>query len=175
MEQQLKEMSLDAANKYMRDQMISQNATEPVNNLMKFINNGVTSDSFTAAQLAQFVLKLNPSNPTAKRILKEGSKNYKQDIIKVWNQIWNGYKSDPKSFTSKTVNSGQIYNVNELMQSWTAQHSGSGLAQEYFKDQSMIKLDQLARTDDALNVVRNNNYDKIKNKFTQDLNYIVNK
>ena len=55
------------------------------------------------------------------------------------------------------------------MQSWTAQHSGSGLAQEYFKDQSMIKLDQLARTDDAFNVVRNNNYDKIKNKFTQDL------
>ena len=168
------EMSLDAANKYMRDQMISQNATEPVNNLMKFINNGVTSDSFTAAQLAQFVLKLNPSEPTAKRILKEGSKNYKPDIVKVWNQIWSGYKADPNKFTSEKVNSGQIYNVNNLMQSWTAQHSGSGLAQEYFKDQSMIKLDQLARTDDAFNVVRNNNYDKIKNKFTQDLNYIVN-
>ena len=168
------EMSLDAANKYMRDQMISQNATEPVNNLMKFINNGVTSDSFTAAQLAQFVLKLNPSEPTAKRILKEGSKNYKPDIVKVWNQIWSGYKADPNKFTSEKVNSGQIYNVNNLMQSWTAQHSGSGLAQEYFKDQSMIKLDQLARTDDAFNVVRNNNYDKIKNKFTQDLTYIVN-
>lgn len=168
------EMSLDAANKYMRDQMISQNATEPVNNLMKFINNGVTSDSFTAAQLAQFVLKLNPSEPTAKRILKEGSKNYKPDIVKVWNQIWSGYKADPNGFTSEKVNSGQIYNVNNLMQSWTAQHSGSGLAQEYFKDQSMIKLDQLSRVDDAMNVVRNNNYDKIKNKFTQDLNYIVN-
>jgi hypothetical protein len=167
------EMSLDAANKYMRDQMISQNATEPVNNLMKFINNGVTSDSFTAAQLAQFVLKLNPSEPTAKRILKEGSKNYKPDIVKVWNQIWSGYKSDPNGFTARTVNSGQIYNVNNLMQSWTATHSGSGLAQEYFNDQSMIKLDQLARTDDALNVVRNNNYDKIRTKFTQDINYIV--
>jgi len=168
-------MSLDAANDYIRDNMISQNATEPVNNLMKFINNGVTGNSFTAPQLAQFVLKLNSSNPTATRILKEGnSKNNKQDIIKVWNQIWNGYKSDSKSFISKTVKSGQIYNLNELMQSWTVQHSGSGLAIEYSKDKSMIKLDQLARTEDALNVVRNNNYDKIKNKFTQDLQYIVN-
>ena len=157
----------------MCEYQLAQNATEPVNNLMKFINNGV--NRFTAAQLAQFVLNFNPSEPTAKRILKEGSKNYKPDIVKVWNQIWNGYKSDPNGFIVKTVNSGQIYNVNELMRNWTATHSGSSLAQEYFKDPSMIKLDQLSRTNDALNVVRNNNYDKIRSKFTQDLNYIVDK
>ena len=47
-------------------------------------------------------------------ILKEGSKNYKPDIVKVWNQIWSGYKADPNGFTTRTVNSGQIYNVNNL-------------------------------------------------------------
>ena len=168
------EMSLDAANKFMRDQMITQNATEPVNNLMKFINNGVTGNSFSAAQIAQFVLKLNPSDPIAKKIMKEGSKNYKPEIIKVWNSVWNNYKADPAKFTTKNVNSGQIYNANALMQSWVVKHSGSELAQVYFKDASMIKLNQLARTDDALNQVRNTNYDKIRTKFTQDLNYIVN-
>jgi hypothetical protein len=173
------EMSLDAANKYMRDQVINKNAIEPVNNLMKHINNGVTSDSssnsFTAAQLAKMVIKLNPSNELAKKILKEGSKNYKPDIVKVWNQLWNDYKSNPTEFINRHVNAGSIFQLNRVMQSWTAQHSGSGLAQEYFKDSSMIKLDQLARTNDALNVVRSNNYDKIRNKFTQDLKYIVNK
>lgn len=167
-------MSLDAANQLMRNQMITQHATEPVNNLMKFINNGVTSNSFSAAQLAQFVLKLNPSDPTAKKIMKEGSKNYKPDIVKVWNNVWNSYKADPAGFTNKNVNSGQIYNVNALMQSWVVKHSGSDLAQGYFKDPSMIKLNQLSRTDDALNQVRNTNYDKIRNKFTADIKYIVN-
>jgi hypothetical protein len=167
------EMSLDAANKLMRDQMISQNATEPVNNLMKFINNGVTSNSFTAAQLAKMVIMLNPSNTLAKTILKEGSKNYKPDIVKVWNQLWTGYKSNPDEFISRHSTAGTIFQLNKVMQSWTQHHSGSALAQEYFKDPSMLKLDQLSRTMDGLNIVRDNNYDKIKNKFTQDLNYIV--
>ena len=169
------EMSIDASNKFMRDEMISQHATEPVNNLMKYINNGVVGESFTAANLAQIVLKFNPSDPLAKKIMKEGSKNYKPEIVKVWNNIWASYKANPSAFTNKNVNSGQIYNVNELMQSWTSQHSGSELAKEYFNDPSMLQLNQLARTDDALNVVRNNNYDKIRTKFTQDLTYIVDK
>jgi hypothetical protein len=170
-------MSIDGANKFFKDQMMTQNATEPVNNLMKFINNGVTSmesgNSFTAAQLAKMVIMLNPSNPLAKTILKEGSKNYKPDIIKVWNGIWNDYKSNPNEFITRHSTAGTIFQLNKVMQSWTAHHSGSALAQEYFKDPSMIKLDQLSRTNDALNIVRDNNFDKIKNKFTQDLNYIV--
>ena len=166
-------MSIDGANQMMRNQMISQHATEPVSNLMKFIQNGVDTDVFTAAQLAQFVLKLNPSDPTAKKIMREGSKNYKPDIVKVWNSVWQSYNADPAGFTQRTVNSGQIYNMNELMQSWSSKHSGSNLAQTYFNDASMVKLNQLSRTDDALNMVRNQNYDKIKSKFTADLNYIV--
>jgi len=166
-------MSIDAANQLMRTQMISEHATEPVSNLMKFVQNGVNSNSFTAAQIAQFVLKLNPSDPLAKKIMKEGSKNYRPEIIKVWNSVWQSYNADPTGFTQRTVNSGQIYNINELMQSWATKHAGSELSKTYFGDQSMVKLNQLARTDDALNSVRNKNYDKIRNKFTTDLNYIV--
>ena len=169
------EMSIDGANKLMKDQMISQYATEPVNNLMKYINNGVVGESFTAAGLATMVIKLNPSNALAKKILKEGSKNYKPDIVKVWNQLWEEYKSNPNEFTNKHTQAGSIFQLNKVMQSWTAQNSGSELAKEYFNDPSMLQLDQLSRTTDALNVVRNNNYDKIRNKFTQDLNYIVEK
>jgi hypothetical protein len=168
------EMSIDGANKLMKDQMISQYATEPVNNLMKYINNGVKSEKlFTAAQLAKMVIMLNPSNTLAKKILKEGSKDYKPDIVKVWNQLWDEYKSNPNEFTNKHTQAGTIFQLNKVMQSWTTHHSGSELAKEYFNDPSMLQLDQLSRTTDALNIVRNNNYDKIRNKFTQDLNYII--
>lgn len=168
-------MSIDAANEMIQDQLITQTATAPVSNLMKFINQGATTNAFTAAQLAQFVLNFNPSQPLAKKILKEGSKNYKPDILKVWNTIWDSYKKDPTSFTNKTVGSGQMFNVNKLMQNWSVQHSGDGLSVAYFKDPSMIDLQQLGRTSKAMNEIRNKNYDKIETKFENDLTEIVRK
>jgi hypothetical protein len=170
-----KVMSIDAANEMIEDQLITQNATAPVSNLMKFINQGATTNTFTAAQLAQFVLNFNPSQPLAKKILKEGSKNYKPDILKVWNTIWDSYKKDPASFTNKTVSSGQMFNVNKLMQNWSVQHSGDGLSVAYFKDPSMVDLHQLGRTSRAMNEIRNKNYDKIETKFQNDLTEIVRK
>ena len=172
------EMSIDAANKLTTDALITQNA-EPVNNLMTYINNGVTSmesgNSFTAAQLAKMVIMLNPSNTLAKTILKEGSKNYKPDIVKVWNQLWNEYKTDSPKFITKHVKAGTIFQLNDVMKSWTATHSGDELAKVYSQDPSMVKLDQFSRQMAALEITKNNNYTKIKNKFTSDINVIINK
>jgi hypothetical protein len=170
--------SLDGLNQTMRDQLIEQNATEPVTNLMTMLQNGINSPNgslFTAAQIAQFITKLNPSHPLANKVLREGSKNYLPDIKKAWSAIWQDYKSDPNSFIKETVSSGQIYNMNSLMRSWSTKHSGLELARVYNSDQSMIKLEQLSRTDDALNIIRNQNYDKIRDKFREDLTYITRK
>jgi len=166
--------TFDELQKMSREKMIDQNATDGVDHLMKTIQNGVNSDSFTAAQLAAMVVKLNPSDPTAKRILKEGSnaKN-KAAILKVWSNVWESYSNDPTSFTRRTTESGQIYNLNASLQAWASQHSASTLAQSYFGDKSILQLQQMSRVDDALNMVRNQNYDNIRNKFRQDLNYIV--
>ena len=168
--------SLDELNNMMRNQVIDQNASEPVTKLMTMLQNGINNpdgSQFTAAQIAQFVSKLNPSDPTAKKILKEGSKNYLPDIKRVWNSVWQDYKSNPNEFVRKTVRSGQIYNMNNLMRDWSTKHAGNSLAQQYSREKSMIQLEQLARTDDALNMIRNKNYDKIRNKFAEDLQYIV--
>ena len=166
--------TFDELQEMSREQMIDQNATDGVSHLMKTIQNGVSTNSFTAAQLAAMVVKLNPSDPTANRILKEGSnaKN-KAAILKVWSNVWQSYSDDPSTFTRKTTNSGQIYNLNASLQAWASQHSATDLAKGYFGDKSLMQLQQMSRVDDALNIVRNQNYDNIRNKFKQDLNYIV--
>jgi hypothetical protein len=167
--------TFDELQKMSREQMIDQNATAGVNHLMQTIQNGVNTNSFTAAQLAAMVVKLNPSDPTAKRILKEGSNpSNKQAILKVWSNVWKTYSDDPTSFVRRTTDSGQIYNLNAALQTWASQHSATTLAQGYFGDKSIMELQQMSRVDDALNIVRNQNYDNIRNKFRQDLNYIVN-
>jgi hypothetical protein len=166
--------TFDELQKMSRETMIDQKATDGVDHLMKIIQNGVTTGAFTAAQLAQMVTKLNPSDPTAKRILKEGSSAQNLAAIKkVWGSVWQSYTSDPTAFTRRTADNGQIYNLNASLQTWATQHSAKGLAITYFGDKSIMELQQMSRVDDALNVVRNENYDNIKNKFREDLTYIV--
>jgi hypothetical protein len=170
--------SLDALNEMMRNQMIDQNATEPVTNLMTMLQNAINAPNgslLTAAEIAQYVTNFDLNNPLAKKILKEGSKNYLPQIKKVWNSIWEQYKNDPTTFIREKTQSGSIYNVNRLLRNWSTANSGLELARVYNSDQSMIKLEQLSRTDDALNVIRNQNYDKIRDKFRKDLNYITKK
>jgi hypothetical protein len=152
-------------------------ANEPIKALMGMIQLGVTSNGgsqFTAAQLAKMITKINPSDPTAKKILKEGSspQNLKE-IQQVWGNIWNSYKKDPGGFAMKTASSGQIHNLHEVMKNWAGAHSATSLAQEFSKNQSLIQLEQLGRANMALETIRDKNYDNIKTKFTQDLNYIV--
>lgn len=166
--------TFDELQKMTREQMIDQNATDGVDHLMKTIQNGVNTGSFTAAQLAAMITKLNPSDKTALKILKEGSTASNLAAIKqVWQSVWTQYSSDPSSFTRRVTDNGQIYNLNNSLQEWAIKHSGSNLAQSYFGDDAIMKLQQLSRADDALNMVRNQNYDNLKNKFRQDLNYIV--
>jgi hypothetical protein len=171
--------TFDALQKMSRDQLIKDNAGGGTDALMKMIQMGVTSPSgsqFTAAQLAKMITKLNPSDPTAKRILKEGSspENLKQ-IKQVWDNVWNSYTKDPDGFTMRVANSGQIHNLHEVMKNWAGAHSATSLAQDFTKNQSLIQLEQLGRAEMALNIVRNKNYDNIKTKFSQDLHHIVKK
>jgi hypothetical protein len=166
--------TFDELQRMSRETMIDQKATDGVSHLMKTIQNGVTTGSFTAAQLAQMVTKLNPSDPTAKRILREGSSPQNLAAIKkVWASVWESYTNDPTAFTRRTADNGQIYNLNSSLQTWATQHSASELAIGYFKDKSILGLQQMSRVDDALNNVRNQNYDNIRNKFRTDLGYIV--
>jgi hypothetical protein len=171
--------TFDELQKMSREQLIKNNAGGGVDALMKMIQAGVTSNGgsqFTAAQLAKMITKLNPSDPTAKRILAEGStpENLKQ-IQQVWSNVWNNYKKDPNGFAMKAASSGQIHNLHEVMKNWAGAHSATSLAQDFSKNQSLVQLEQLGRADMALNQVRNKNYDNIKTKFSQDLNYIVKK
>jgi hypothetical protein len=166
--------TFDELQRMSRETMIDQKATNGVDHLMKTIQNGVTTGSFTAAQLAQMITKLNPSDPTAKRILKEGSSAQNLAAIKkVWGSVWKDYTNDPTAFTRRTADNGQIYNLNASLQTWATQHAATGVAKLYFKDEAIMELQQMSRVDDALNVVRNQNYDNIRNKFRQDLGYIV--
>ena len=168
--------TFDDLQKLGNEQLISQNATEPVNNLMTMIQNGVDSGSFTSAQLATFVKQFNPSNKIATQILKEGSTAANLvEIKKAWSGIWSEFKTNAPKFTNTYASSGQIYNVNDVMRKWSASHSGSGLSKQYFGNENMIKLEQLARTTDALSIVEDQNFTKIKNKFSQDLSFIVSK
>jgi len=167
--------SFDEIQRMSEDQLAS-GMVESGNHLMKTIQNGVNSDSFTAAQLAKMITKLNPSEPTAKRILKEGStpENLKE-IQEVWNNIWTSYKSDPDGFTMETAGSGQIYNLYEVVKNWAGTHSATSLAKDFSSNESLLQLEQLGRAAKALNETRNKNYANIKTKFAQDLNYIVKK
>jgi len=168
--------TFDQLQQMTKDELIDQNATQPVNNLMTYIQYAVDNPSgslLTAAQLAQFVKNFHSTNPTALRILKEGSKNNMADIKKVWDGIYKQYQSDPEGFIRKYTGSGQMYNVNTLFKSWASQNTGQTLAQNYLKDDQMIKLEQLQRSHIALRDIENANYKRIKNKFTTDLNYVI--
>jgi hypothetical protein len=169
--------TFDELQKMSKEQMIKSNATGGTQALMNMIQmgvNGPDGEKFTAAQLAKLITKLNPSDPTANRILKEGSspENLKQ-IKQVWDNVWNSYSKDPEGFVLKTAGSGQIYNLHETMKSWVAGHSGSSLARQFLSNNDLIKLEQTGRAQTELMNTRIKNYDNIKAKFSQDLNYIV--
>lgn len=168
--------TFDQLQKMSRDQMLN-GALEGGDHIMKTIQNGVNSDSFTAAQLAQFLdkLSLNKSDRAlVNNVIANGSTAAnKVQMKKLWENVWNAYSNNSKEYIKGLANTGQLYNLNDILKSWTSKHQGSKLTELYSSGESVIKLEQLTRVDDALNVIRNNNFNNIKKKFTEDLNYIV--
>jgi hypothetical protein len=157
------------------DSQILSNIYKPVTELITLVNNGVLSNELTAAQIAQFVTNFQTKNPIANKILKEGSKNYRNDIVKVWNSIYEEYKSDPQKFSEEKTSSGQIYNVNELMKNWSLMYSENSIAIAYNSSEAMDILQKFAKLHDSLNDIRNYNYDRINDSFKKDLTDITRK
>jgi len=168
--------TFDEIQKMSRDKMLD-GALDGGNHLMKTIQNGVDSDSFTSAQLAHFLskLSLNKTDRAAvNNVLNNGSTAAnKAQMKKLWGNIWSQYSNNSAGFIKDLANTGQLYNLNDAMGSWTSKHQGSKLTELYSTGDAITKLSQLTRVDDALNVVRNNNYNNIRKKFSEDLNYLV--
>lgn len=168
--------TFDDIQKMSRDQMLD-GAIEGGDHVMKSIQNGVNTNSFTAAQLAQFLDKTSLSTADrtlVNKVLTQGSTpaNLTQ-MKKLWSNIWDSYSNKPKDYIKGLANTGQLYNLNDIMKSWTSKHQGSKLTELYNSGDASLKLEQLTRVDDALNIVRNENFNNIRNKFTEDLNYLV--
>jgi hypothetical protein len=168
--------TFDELQRMSRDQMLN-GALEGGDHIMKTIQNGVNSGSFTAAQLAQFLDKLSlnkTDRALVNEVISKGSNPARMaEMKKLWGKVWTGYSSNSKEYVKSLANTGQLYNLNDILKSWTGQHQGSKLTELYNSGEAVMKLEQLTRVDDALNVVRNNNFNNIKKKFTEDLNYIV--
>jgi hypothetical protein len=169
------EYSFEQLQEIAKDNLIKNNAAEGTEHLMKTIQNGVATNSFSAVELATLVQTFNPSNATAQKILKEGSKNYMNDIKTVWNSIWSEYTNNPTSFIKDVAGNGKIHNTNKVMQHWVSLHSADDLAEKYLNDQSIVKLEQFSRQDKALLSIENDNYKRIKNQITNSLETIVQK
>jgi hypothetical protein len=170
--------TFDELQRISRNQMLS-GAVEGGNHLMKTIQNGITTGSFSASQLAQLILNFNPSHKVANKIIdagKAGSTDANKKLMKeAWNGIWTEYKKDNNSFIKKMADSGQLWEVNSYMQSWASLKQGDPLSKVYSNDPAIYNLQQLKRVDDALLQIRNQNYDNIRAKFKKDLNHIVSK
>ena len=170
--------TFDELQRMSRSQMLS-GAVEGGDHLMKTIQNGITTNSFSAAQLAQLILNFNPSHKTANKIInlgKEGSTDANKKLMKqAWNGVWSEYKKDNNGFIKKLADSGQLFEVNSYMQSWASLRQGDPLSKAYSNDPAIYELQQLKRVDDALLQIRNQNYDNIRTKFEKDLNFIVKK
>lgn len=168
--------TFDELQRMSRDQMLN-GAIEGGDHVMKTIQNGVNSGSFTAAQLAQFLdkLSLNKSDRAlVNEVISKGSNPARMaEMKKLWGKVWTDYSNNSQSYVKGLANTGQLYNLNDMLKSWTGQHQGSKLTELYNSGEAIMKLEQLTRVDDALNVVRNNNFNNIRKKFTEDLNYIV--
>ena len=151
-------------------------AQEGGDHLMKTIQNGVNSGTFTAAQLAFFVSKLSlnkADRATVDEVLKKGGSSNKPEMVRLWKNIWSQYSKNNNTFIKDLAGTGQLYNLNEAVSLYAEQHAGSKLTEMYSSGDAALKLNQLSRVDDALNVVRNNNISNIKKKFSEDLNRIV--
>jgi len=170
--------TFDELQRMSRNQMLS-GAVEGGDHLMKTIQNGITTGSFSASQLAQLILNFNPSHKVANKIIdagKAGSTDANKKLMKeAWNGIWTEYKKDNNSFIKKLADSGQLWEVNSYMQSWASLRQGDPVSKSYANDPAIYNLQQLKRADDALLQIRNQNYDNIRAKFEKDLNFIVSK
>lgn len=170
--------SFDALQKMSRDKMLS-GAVEGGDHLMKTIQNGITTNSFSAAQLARLILNFNPSHKLANKINdlgKAGSTDANKKLMKeAWGAIWTEYKKDNNGYIKKLADSGQLWEINSYMQSWASLRQGDPLSLAYQNDPAIYNLQQLKRVDDALLQIKEQNYTNIRAKFEKDLNFIVNK
>jgi len=170
--------TFDELQKMSRNQMLS-GAVEGGDHLMKTIQSGISTGSFSAAQLAQIILNFNPNNKLANKVLNQGkagsTASNKQLMKEAWNGIWTEYKKDNNGYIKKLADSGQLWEVNTYMQNWVSQHQGSNVSKVYNTGEGAYELQQLKRVDDALLEIRNKNYDNIRAKFEKDLTFIVNK
>jgi hypothetical protein len=170
--------SFDELQKMSRDKMLS-GAVEGGDHLMKTIQNGITTNSFSAAQLARLILNFNPSHKLANKINnlgKAGSTDANKKLMKeAWGAIWTEYKKDNNGYIKKLADSGQLWEVNSYMQSWASLRQGDGIARAYQNDPAIYNLQQLKRVDDALLQIKEENYTNIRAKFEKDLKFIVNK
>jgi hypothetical protein len=151
-------------------------AQEGGDHLMKTIQNGVNSGTFTAAQIAFFLreLSLNKADrATVDEVLKKGGSANKPEMVRLWKNMWSQYSKNNNTFIKGLANTGQLYNLNEAVTLYAEQHAGSKFTEMYSSGDAALKLNQLARVEDALSIVRSNNISNIKNKFSEDLNRIV--
>lgn len=168
--------TFDELQRMSKDQL-AEGMIESGNHLMKTIQNGVNSDVFTAAQLAQFLDKLSLSKADralVNNVIANGSTAAnKVQMKKIWSNIWTNYSSNSNEYVKGLVKTSQIYNLNDIVKDYTMKHQGSKLTELYNTGDAALKLEQATRVNDALITVRNENWNTIKKKFTEDLNYIV--
>jgi len=167
--------TFDDMQELSRNKMLD-GAQEGGDHLMKTIQNGVNSGTFTAAQLAFFVqtLSLNKSDRAiVDEVLKKGGSTNKPEMVRIWKNIWSQYSKNNSTFIKDLASTGQLFNLNEYMSAYAEQHAGSKLTEMYSDGDAALKLNQLARVDDALNEVRQTNIHNIRKKFSEDLNRIV--
>ena len=162
----------DMASNRMAEEMV-----ESGNHLMKTIQNGVNSNAFTSAQLAQFLdkLSLNKSDRTTVNAVLTGGSTAanKIEMKRIWNNIYTGYNNNPNEYVKQLAKSTQLYNLNDIVKNWTEKNQGHRLTELYNTGDGSLKLEQSSRVGRALMTVREDNFNAIKKQFTKNLNYIV--
>jgi hypothetical protein len=169
--------TFDELQRMSKDQMVA-GVVDGGDHLIKTIQNGVNSNAFTAAQLAQFLdkMSLNKSDRAlVNNVLANGSTAAnKAQMKKIWGNIWQSYSNNPTEYVKSLAKTTQLYNLNDIVKDWTMQHQGSKLTELYNTGDASLKLEQYTRVNDALMTVRQSNFNNIKKKFSEDLRYIVN-
>jgi hypothetical protein len=171
----------DVFNQEVYDEVITKKTGPGINAMMTYINGLVNSpngNQFTNQQLGQLLGRLYPNDPKVTPILRDivdqGKKYPNQTKAKqIWNQLYNEYNSssDKSSFVKGVTKFGDIYSVNEYMQQWAKNHTGSDVAAQYVNDESIKQLAVLGRDAEALEMTRANNAKKLQTAFTEKLNF----